>query len=58
MKKQVYMSVNQSGQQSAVAEIDDLRASWTLHRGTDLSDALARDQNVAWADDSAVLNVE
>ena len=52
MQEQVHVGVDQAGQQSGVAEIDDLRAGRMRDRRADGGDAVALDQNFAGRGDA------
>ena len=50
--------INQSRQQRPVAEVNDLSASWMLHRRTGLDDALTLHQDFAGLENPSALDVE
>ena len=58
MQEQVHVSVDQAGEQSCVAEIDDLRPGWMINGRAGGSDAVALDQYFAWRDDVSGLDVQ
>jgi hypothetical protein len=58
MQKEMNVRIDQSRQQRAISQIDDLCSSRTLHGRANLDDALALDQYLAGLDDASVLHVE
>ena len=50
MEKKMDMGVDQSGQECAIAQVDDFGAGGMLDRCAHLDDALALDENFAWLD--------
>ena len=57
MKKQMRMRIDQARHQRPVAEIDDLRARWTLDTRAGSSDMVALDENLSRAKDAAGLGL-
>lgn len=58
VQKQVYMCVNQPGQQCRIAEVDHLDALRMVHRCSHRLDAFADDENFTWGEDVAGVYLE
>ena len=58
VKEKMDVSVDQAGEQGAVAEVDNIGSGGMLDRGSDLEDAVALNQNFGGRDDLAGLHAE
>ena len=52
------MGVDESGQQRAIAQIENLGSGKMFHRGTDLDDAISLNEHFAWLDQLPRLDIE
>jgi hypothetical protein len=58
MEKEVDVRIDETGHEGGVAEIDGGGSGGMGDVGASLGDAVATDENFAWSDESAVLNVK
>ena len=58
MQKEVHMGIDETRQQRAVAQVDELRACWMRNRGSDGGNAFPFDQNLARRNHAAGIDFE